>query len=51
MSSYNAMTISIEIHNLIVSQHNKGKSAKEISDNLEVELRTVNNILRQYRET
>ena len=45
------MTISIEIRNLIVSQHNKGKSSKEISDNLEVELRTVNNILRQYRET
>ena len=51
VSSLTIMTISIEKRNLIVSQHKKGKTSKEISDNLEVELRTVNNILKQYKET
>jgi len=50
VSSLSIMTISLEKRGLIVSQHKKGKTSKEISDGLEVELRTVNNILKQYKE-
>jgi len=45
------MTTSIEKRKLIVSQHKKGKTSKEISDNLEVPLSTVNRILLHYKKT
>ena len=49
--SLTIMTVSVEKRQLIVNQHKKGKSPKEIADNMEVELRTVERILKQYRET
>jgi len=45
------MTVSTEIRTLIVKQHKKGKTPMEISDNLEVDLRTVQRIVKQYNET
>jgi transposase len=45
------MTVSIEKRQLVVNQHKKGKSTKEIAGNVEVELRTVERILKLYRET
>ena len=45
------MTASLEIRNLIVKQHKKGKTSKDIADDLDVPLRTVNSILKQYKET
>jgi len=51
ISYLSTMTISIEKRQLIISQHQKGKTTKEIADYLEVELRTVQNILKQHKET
>jgi transposase len=45
------MTVSIEKRQLIVNQFKKGKNANEISDVVEVPVRTVRSILQQYRET
>lgn len=45
------MTVSIEKRQLIAGQHKKGKTSKEISDNLEVPLSTVNRILLHYKKT
>ena len=44
------MTISQEKRELIVSQHRKGMPSKDIADNLEVPLSTVNRILLLYRK-
>ena len=45
------MTISLEKRQLIVRQHKKGKTTKEISDDLEVEVRTVQRVLKRHQET
>ena len=45
------MTVSTEIRTLIVKQHKKGKTPMEIFDNMEVDLRTVQRIVKQYNET
>ena len=45
------MTVSIEKRELIVRQHKKGKRSKDISEDLEVTLSTVNRILLQDKKT
>lgn len=45
------MTVSIEKRQLIVNQCKKGKTSKEIADNLEVPLSTVNRILLLHKRT
>ena len=45
------MTIDVVKRQLIISQHKKGKTPKEISDNLDVPFSTVSRILLHYKKT